>query len=494
MNKIILFVLLFIYPAIVLQAQYSSKRIYHPFTGTMVFTVEGGATYTETDYTKPLTDLTGRASLEYYLPFYSKSSFGIKLLGGGGYFKGRIESPFSEYRTSFSYVGGQVIYSIQLGKILFPYFGAGASLLWFDPRDGDNKPLLEPNTALNRKNEMQYNAEVGVKFALTDNISLNLGAMAHVSPNDRLDGKIKGTNNDIFFSGIAGFSVAFFGGSDEDNDGIEDEEDMCPGTPRGVRIDANGCPLDSDKDGVPDYRDNCAETPDLVKTDKHGCPVDTDYDSVPDYLDICAGTPRGVAVDEYGCPKDSDNDGIADYLDNCPNTVKGTIVDKSGCPLDSDGDGVADNVDQCPNTPFGVQVDATGCTLKKEEEIKEVPVIREVPVEKQTVLSAGASFAAGKAVLSSGAYEPLDKLIAAMKENTNTNWIIEGHTDSQGKYESNKKLSLERAKAVLKYFVSKGIKKERFTVRGLGPDFPVADNKTEAGRTKNRRVVIIRVD
>ena len=59
---------------------------------------------------------------------------------------------------------------------------------------------------------------------------------------------------------------------------------------------------------------------------------------------------------------------------------------------------------------------------------------------------------------------------------------------------NNKKLSLKRANAVVSYFVSKGISKNRFTVRGMGPDYPVADNRTEEGRTKNRRVVILRVD
>lgn len=494
MKQISRLILMVLVPASLLLAQYSNKRIYHPFTGTLVFTVEGGSTYTQTDYTTPLPDITGRASVEYYFPFYSKSAFGLKLMGGGGYFSGKTGSPVNEFRTAFSYAGGEVIYSLQLGKILFPYFAAGASFLWFDPRDGDNTPLLGPTVSDNKKSELNYNSELGLKFVLSDNLSFNIGAMGHLSPNDRLEGKIKGTNNDWFVSGFAGFSIAFFGSNDEDGDGIADDYDQCPATPEGIRIDDKGCPLDSDKDGVPDYRDKCAETPEGVKVDKFGCPFDSDYDNVPDYLDICSGTPRGVAVDEYGCPKDSDNDGVADYLDNCPNTPKGAAVDKSGCPLDSDGDGVPDNLDQCPNTPFGMQVDATGCPLKKEEIIKEIPVIREVAVEKQTVLSAGASFAPGKAILSSGAYGPLDKLVAFMKENTSSNWIIEGHTDNKGKYEGNKKLSLERAQAVLKYFVSKGINKDRFTVRGLGPDFPVADNNTEAGRTKNRRVVIIRVD
>ena len=120
---------------------------------------------------------------------------------------------------------------------------------------------------------------------------------------------------------------------DSDNDGVPDSRDKCPGTPAGVAVDKDGCPLDSDKDGVPDYLDKCPGTPLGVAVDKDGCPLDSDKDGVPDYLDKCPGTPAGVAVDKDGCPLDSDKDGVPDYLDKCPGTPIGTPVDKDGCPI-----------------------------------------------------------------------------------------------------------------------------------------------------------------
>jgi OOP family OmpA-OmpF porin len=60
--------------------------------------------------------------------------------------------------------------------------------------------------------------------------------------------------------------------------------------------------------------------------------ADTDGDGVPDTLDKCSGTPAGVAVSNDGCPLDSDKDGVADYLDKCPGTPAGVAVDKNGCP------------------------------------------------------------------------------------------------------------------------------------------------------------------
>jgi OOP family OmpA-OmpF porin len=62
-------------------------------------------------------------------------------------------------------------------------------------------------------------------------------------------------------------------------------------------------------------------------------PPDTDGDGVPDNRDKCPGTPRGVKVDATGCPQDSDGDGVPDYLDQCPNTPRGTKVDATGCPM-----------------------------------------------------------------------------------------------------------------------------------------------------------------
>jgi len=59
--------------------------------------------------------------------------------------------------------------------------------------------------------------------------------------------------------------------------------------------------------------------------------MDSDGDGVTDDLDRCPDTPKGVTVDAKGCPLDSDGDGVADYLDKCPNTPKGATVDARGC-------------------------------------------------------------------------------------------------------------------------------------------------------------------
>jgi OOP family OmpA-OmpF porin len=89
--------------------------------------------------------------------------------------------------------------------------------------------------------------------------------------------------------------------------------------------------------------------------------LDSDGDGVVDERDQCPNTPRGITVDARGCPPDSDGDGVPDYLDRCPGTPPGVAVDNAGCPFDSDGDGVVDHLDKCPNTPRGATVNEAGC-------------------------------------------------------------------------------------------------------------------------------------
>jgi outer membrane protein OmpA-like peptidoglycan-associated protein/Tol biopolymer transport system component len=84
----------------------------------------------------------------------------------------------------------------------------------------------------------------------------------------------------------------------------------------------------------------------------------------------------------------------------------------------------------------------------------------------------------------------LDKFIYLLNENPNLKIQINGHTDNVGKKEDNQKLSLNRANAVIKYFVSKGIKAIRLTAVGYGDTKPIADNHTEQGKNNNRRTEI----
>jgi outer membrane protein OmpA-like peptidoglycan-associated protein len=81
-----------------------------------------------------------------------------------------------------------------------------------------------------------------------------------------------------------------------------------------------------------------------------------------------------------------------------------------------------------------------------------------------------------------------------MKSNPDLKIGVEGHTDNVGNPASNKTLSVDRAKSVVAAIVSKGISSTRLSPSGYGQDKPVADNSTEEGRAKNRRVELIKIN
>ncbi len=226
--------------------------------------------------------------------------------------------------------------------------------------------------------------------------------------------------------------------------------------------------LDSDGDGVVDEKDKCPNTPRGARVDKVGCPLDSDGDGVLDSLDKCPNTPKGAPVDKAGCPLDSDGDGVFDYLDKCPATPKGAPVDKVGCPRDSDGDGVFDYRDQCPNTPKGVSVDAKGCP---------------------TVLTLKINFGNNSDTVGSQYMGEIAKAAKCVNNYPGNVVFINGHTDSRGSSAYNQALSERRAAAVVKALVENfGISPSRLKAQGFGEDQPIADNATQEGRQINRRV------
>jgi outer membrane protein OmpA-like peptidoglycan-associated protein len=97
-------------------------------------------------------------------------------------------------------------------------------------------------------------------------------------------------------------------------------------------------------------------------------------------------------------------------------------------------------------------------------------------------------FDTGKATLKSESFQELSKLERMLKENTSYKIEISGHTDFVGSTESNKKLSQNRANAVVKYLVEKGIEANRLVAVGYGEEKPLASNDDEfEGREINRR-------
>jgi OOP family OmpA-OmpF porin len=102
------------------------------------------------------------------------------------------------------------------------------------------------------------------------------------------------------------------------------------------------------------------------------------------------------------------------------------------------------------------------------------------------------NFELGSAKITEGSQQLLnDTALQALNGNPNLRVRIEGHTDSMGPEAFNMALSLQRAEAVMKYLVTRGVDSDRMEVLGKGEGYPVASNDTKTGRARNRRIEFI---
>lgn len=367
-----------------------------------------------------------------------------------------------------------------------PYLLAGAGLIWY-----------EAVYSLPKEHFIFSMPTVGggFSFQFGSVVSLRLQESFLFTRADHIDGITAGENDMELFHTLA---LTFNLGKqkDTDNDGVADKKDNCENTPSGISVDEFGCPLDKDKDGVADYLDACIDVAGLPSL--KGCP-DTDMDGITDKDDRCPTVFGPVELN--GCP-DSDKDGIADVNDKCPGTKTGYKVDGSGCAIDSDEDGLVNEEDACPDLAGelvfkgcpdtdkdGIADNEDRCpTAKGSIENKGCPEIPKVDIQKITLIAGKIYFETNSDKLKLISNSALDDLAEILKRNEGINLTIEGHTDSDGEDEYNVKLSQERTQSVKNYLISKGISEERLIPIGYGETKPIADNKTNAGKAKNRRV------
>lgn len=102
------------------------------------------------------------------------------------------------------------------------------------------------------------------------------------------------------------------------------------------------------------------------------------------------------------------------------------------------------------------------------------------------------NFDTGKATIKPDSAPIIDQIATMMKNAPALKLAVEGHTDNVGDAKKNKKLSEDRANAVAQAIAEKGIDKNRMSAAGFGAEKPVADNKAESGRAKNRRVELVK--
>ena len=268
---------------------------------------------------------------------------------------------------------------------------------------------------------------------------------------------------------------------DSDNDGVADGIDQEPNTRIGALVDKFGRSIDTDGDGIPDGIDKEPNTPQGAIVNVRGFALDTDGDGVLDGIDQEPNTPKSARVDVRGVALDTDGDGVLDGIDQEPNTVKGAIVDAKGVALDTDGDGVPDGIDEEPGTPKGVKVDLKGRALPP----MEIELITKGLLRVHKIY-----FDVGKSTIKPESYAALNEIGRILEKYPDLKIQINGHTDATGSDDFNYRLSVQRANAVRDYLVSRfsDINANNLTTWGFGRSRPISDDRSEAGRTQNRRV------
>jgi outer membrane protein OmpA-like peptidoglycan-associated protein len=202
------------------------------------------------------------------------------------------------------------------------------------------------------------------------------------------------------------------------------------------------CPIDPSKYDINRDDPRCTEIYELQQVARD-CPSEEEFDIERDNL---------KCLQFYSLRKhDSDKDDVPDFLDWCP--TEGGSRDDRGCP--------------------------TMAYLV-------------ISPEKGQILTQTINFEFGKARLRPDAIPILDAVAGALHTQPSIKLLsIEGHTDEVGTEEQNNALSYARARTVYNYLIDHGINSARLAYKGFGKRKPIADNKTEEGRARNRRVEFV---
>ena len=156
-----------------------------------------------------------------------------------------------------------------------------------------------------------------------------------------------------------------------------------------------------------------------------------------------------------------------------------------------------------PNTiapgHFVIHFDWSGGYFQNNSSIKNIRIAKgAVPLYDRMMndgkfITYGITFDVGKATIKTESMGEINRIVKLMTENPDLKFSVEGHTDSTGNASANQVLSEERSQAIVAKLIEAGIAKDRLTAVGKGQNAPIADNSTDKGRAKNRRVEFVKM-
>ena len=156
------------------------------------------------------------------------------------------------------------------------------------------------------------------------------------------------------------------------------------------------------------------------------------------------------------------------------------------------------NIPRC-DAPTRFQIFSYSGASEDERFIKNVRIAKgAVPLYDRMIsdgkfVTYGITFDVGKSTIKPESMGEINRIVQLMTENPDLKFSVEGHTDSTGNATSNQTLSEQRSQAIVAKLVELGIAKDRLTAVGKGQNSPIADNNTDEGRAKNRRVEFVKI-
>lgn len=479
------------------------------------------------EFTDNKVGLAGGFFTKYYIPYVPEFAIGARASTGKLQYERRYKNRFGDDffrqfpKSSFldaserAYERYTKVTTVDflLFINLFPrsqinyYLFGGYSVLSFQNQDIQESPLDRGGFKTNYpnfkdENEFDYHwvGGMGIDYFISRDISAGLFLSYRLLTTDLLDGFAQvlpdGTKSNTDGYGEFGLKLSyyFFSDDDPDGDGLTNEEEQKYGT-NPYKYDTDGDGI-SDKDEIMLYKSN----PLLIDSDGDGLSdaqevanssnpnnADSDGDGLLDYEEI-------MKLHSNPNEADSDRDGLTDKeeIQNGSDPMNG----------DTDGDGIKDKDDKCP-TVFGIKL-LNGCpqteALVKEVHIQDTVFVKSKPdtviivqeIEKikkgDTYKPKGINFVTGSAEISVESELILDDIVNWLESNPKIKVEIQGNTDQEGSKESNQKLSLDRAEAVMFYLIKQGISPTRLSAVGFGESKPIDNSGTPKAMAKNRRI------
>ncbi len=379
------------------------------------------------------------------------------------------------YKTELIPIDARLMLSPFSWDDVNPYLYGGIGVAHFDIKNYAANP--SPGAKLNGWTGV-VPAGIGFQFGFTERVMFEVSGGYNYTFTDDIDA-IRAGGNDSYWNFLIGLTAS--GGeselADADNDGLTNKEERELGTnPNLADTDGDGLsdgdevhkyhtsPLKADTDG-----DGLSDGDEVLKYHTDPLKADTDGDGLSDGDEI-------LKYHTDPTNRDTDGDGLSDGDE---------VLKYHTDPLkkDTDGGGISDGDEVARGTnPLDPADDMP--KVEKKEELK-------TEVGKAIVLE-GVVFKTGSAEITPASEDILTKAYNTLEQNPEIEVQIVGYTDNTGRRASNMKLSLARANAVKDHLVKKGINPSRITTQGLGPDKPIASNKTAEGKQQNRRIEFIR--